>query len=112
HADIISNVNQNQTTINWTRGRGGATTEYGGGMTATRLTIFDTTLRDGEQAPGFSLRINEKLRLARQLTALGVDILEAPFPLSSEADAAAVRTIAANVAGARVGGLPARSPAA
>ena len=45
-----------------------------------RLIVFDTTLRDGEQAPGFSLRIEEKVRLARQLEALGVDIVEAGFP--------------------------------
>ena len=46
-------------------------------MSGNRLTIFDTTLRDGEQAPGFSMRIDEKLKLARQLAALGVDIIEA-----------------------------------
>ena len=60
-------------------------------MTADRLTIFDTTLRDGEQAPGFSMRIDEKLRMARQLAALGVDIIEAGFPIASDADAEAVR---------------------
>ena len=53
--------------------------------------IFDTTLRDGEQAPGFSMRPAEKLRLARQLDALGVDIIEAGFPIASAADAEAVR---------------------
>ena len=63
-------------------------------MSGNRLTIFDTTLRDGEQAPGFSLRIDEKLPLARQLDALGVDIIEAGFPIASEADAEAVRTVA------------------
>ena len=52
-------------------------------MTADRLTIFDTTLRDGEQAPGFSLRIDEKLQMARQLDALGVDVIEAGFPIAS-----------------------------
>ena len=62
--------------------------------TTNRLTIFDTTLRDGEQAPGFSLRIDEKLKLARQLAALGVDIIEAGFPIASEADAEAVRLVA------------------
>jgi 2-isopropylmalate synthase len=56
--------------------------------------IFDTTLRDGEQAPGFSLRPAEKLQLARQLDALGVDIIEAGFPIASPADADAVRRIA------------------
>src|SRR5262249_4890649 len=59
-----------------------------------RLLIFDTTLRDGEQAPGFSMRIDEKVKLAAQLEALGVDILEAGFPIASEADAEAVRRVA------------------
>jgi 2-isopropylmalate synthase len=64
---------------------------------AERVTIFDTTLRDGEQAPGFSLKVDEKLQLARQLDALGVDVIEAGFPIASEADAEAVRTVAASV---------------
>jgi 2-isopropylmalate synthase len=59
--------------------------------------IFDTTLRDGEQAPGFSLRPSEKLQLARQLDALGVDIIEAGFPIASPADAEAVRQIATEI---------------
>jgi 2-isopropylmalate synthase len=59
--------------------------------------IFDTTLRDGEQAPGFSLRVSEKLRLARQLDALGVDIIEAGFPIASPADAEAVYRIAQEI---------------
>jgi 2-isopropylmalate synthase len=58
-----------------------------------RLVIFDTTLRDGEQAPGFSMRVEEKLRMAHQLDALGVDIIEAGFPIASEADAEAVRRV-------------------
>lgn len=74
-------------------------------MSATRLTIFDTTLRDGEQAPGFSMRIDEKLRLARQLAALGVDIIEAGFPIASDADAEAVRMIATHVRGPVIAGL-------
>jgi 2-isopropylmalate synthase len=64
---------------------------------ADRITIFDTTLRDGEQAPGFSLTVPEKLQLARQLDALGVDVIEAGFPIASEADAEAVRTVAIEV---------------
>ena len=64
---------------------------------AERVTIFDTTLRDGEQAPGFSLKVNEKLQLARQLDALGVDIIEAGFPIASEADAEAVRAVSVEV---------------
>ena len=62
---------------------------------ADRLVIFDTTLRDGEQAPGFSMRVEEKVRLARQLELLGVDIIEAGFPIASEADAEAVRRVSA-----------------
>jgi len=61
---------------------------------ADRLIVFDTTLRDGEQAPGFSMRVEEKVRLARALEALGVDIVEAGFPIASEADAEAVRRVA------------------
>ncbi|MDP2725485.1 MAG: 2-isopropylmalate synthase, partial [Syntrophales bacterium] len=59
-----------------------------------RILIFDTTLRDGEQSPGASMNIDEKLRLARQLERLGVDIIEAGFPVSSEGDFQAVRQIA------------------
>ncbi|NUR56590.1 MAG: 2-isopropylmalate synthase [Acidobacteria bacterium] len=74
-------------------------------MSTDRLTIFDTTLRDGEQAPGFSLRIDEKLKLARQLTALGVDIVEAGFPIASDADAEAVRMIATHIRGPVIAAL-------
>ena len=67
-------------------------------MTApARIVIFDTTLRDGEQAPGFSMDVPAKLAMARALDALGVDILEAGFPIASPADAEAVRQIAAAV---------------
>lgn len=62
-------------------------------MGTSRLIVFDTTLRDGEQAPGFSLGVEEKVRLARQLEALGVDIVEAGFPIASEDDAEAVRRV-------------------
>jgi 2-isopropylmalate synthase len=61
---------------------------------SSKLIVFDTTLRDGEQAPGFSMRVDEKVRLARALEALGVDIVEAGFPMASEADAEAVRRVA------------------
>jgi 2-isopropylmalate synthase len=64
---------------------------------AERIVIFDTTPRDGEQAPGFSLTVNEKLQLARQLDSLGVDVIEAGFPIASEADAEAVRAVAAEI---------------
>ena len=66
-------------------------------MSDESVRIFDTTLRDGEQAPGFSLRTSEKLQLARQLDALGVDIIEAGFPIASPADAEAVRRIATEI---------------
>src|SRR5688572_13657739 len=66
-------------------------------MATERVRIFDTTLRDGEQAPGFSLKVDEKLQLARALDTLGVDILEAGFPIASPADAEAVRVIATEV---------------
>jgi 2-isopropylmalate synthase len=66
-------------------------------MGPDHVRIFDTTLRDGEQAPGFSLRPDEKLQLARQLDRLGVDIIEAGFPIASPADAEAVRQIATEV---------------
>ncbi len=65
--------------------------------TPGRITVFDTTLRDGEQAPGFSLDVPAKLSMARALDALGVDIIEAGFPIASPADSEAVRQIAALV---------------
>jgi 2-isopropylmalate synthase len=74
-------------------------------MSGNRLTIFDTTLRDGEQAPGFSMRIDEKLKLARQLRTLGVDIIEAGFPIASDADAEAVRMVATHVRGPVIAAL-------
>ncbi len=81
-------------------------------MSTNRLTIFDTTLRDGEQAPGFSMRIEEKLKLARQLAALGVDVIEAGFPIASEADAEAVRVISTEFKnGPTIAGLARCSPA-
>jgi 2-isopropylmalate synthase len=66
-------------------------------MTTPDVLIFDTTLRDGEQAPGNSLSPEEKLRLARQLDALRVDVIEAGFPAASEDDYRSVRDIAADV---------------
>jgi 2-isopropylmalate synthase len=66
-------------------------------MATNRVTIFDTTLRDGEQAPGFSLRTDEKIVLAKQLDALGVDLIEAGFPIASADDAEGVKQVAASV---------------
>src|SRR5438552_16352955 len=62
-----------------------------------RVIVFDTTLRDGEQAPGFSLDVAAKVALARALDALGVDIIEAGFPIASPADSEAVRQVAHEV---------------
>src|SRR3954468_8345523 len=65
--------------------------------TTERVIVFDTTLRDGEQAPGFSLDVPAKLAMARALDALGVDIIEAGLPIAPPTDADAVRQIAATV---------------
>ncbi len=62
-----------------------------------KVLIFDTTLRDGEQSPGCSMNLDEKLEMARQLDRLGVDILEAGFPIASEGDHDAVRAIAEEI---------------
>jgi len=59
-----------------------------------RITIFDTTLRDGEQSPGCSMNLEEKIELARQLERLGVDVIEAGFPIASDGDFASVRAVA------------------
>ena len=66
-------------------------------MTRERITIFDTTLRDGEQSPGCSMNVAEKQRLARQLDRLGVDVIEAGFPVASDGDFAAVQAISAEI---------------
>src|SRR3954468_7797614 len=66
-------------------------------MTTPQVLIFDTTLRDGEQAPGNSLSPEEKLRLARQLDALGVDVMEAGFPAASDGDFRGVQQIATEI---------------
>ena len=72
--------------------------------------IFDTTLRDGEQSPGFSMSPAEKLELARQLETLRVDVIEAGFPISSPGDLDAVRTVAREVRGVTVAGLARANP--
>src|SRR5580692_4822488 len=76
-------------------------------MTAgrARITIFDTTLRDGEQSPGCSMNQQEKLRLAHQLDRLGVDVIEAGFPIASEGDFESVRAIAEVVRRPIIAGL-------
>ena len=74
-------------------------------MSTTRLTVFDTTLRDGEQAPGIALTRAEKVEIAEQLARLGVDILEAGFPVSSDGEFEAVREIAKTVRGPVIAAL-------
>jgi 2-isopropylmalate synthase len=75
------------------------------------IKIFDTTLRDGEQSPGCSMNLTEKVRLARQLETLGVDIIEAGFPIASEGDFAAVQAVAAECRGVTVAALARTSEA-
>src|SRR3954452_12007628 len=70
-----------------------------------RVQIFDTTLRDGEQSPGISLNTQEKLEIAQQLARLGVDVIEAGFPITSPGDFEAVQTIARQVDGPVIAGL-------
>ena len=72
---------------------------------SNRAIIFDTTLRDGEQSPGATMNLQEKLRLARQLQLLGVDVIEAGFPASSSGEFEAVRAISAAVKDVQVAGL-------
>ena len=74
-------------------------------MSKKRVLIFDTTLRDGEQCPGASMNLREKLAVARQLGKLKVDVIEAGFPVISEGDFTAVQTIAKQVKGPTIAGL-------
>ncbi len=76
-----------------------------GQMDPERVVIFDTTLRDGEQSPGFSMNLQEKLRMAHALTELGVDVIEAGFPIASPGDFESVRLIAQEVRGPVIVGL-------
>ncbi|MSM41352.1 MAG: 2-isopropylmalate synthase [Geobacter sp.] len=69
------------------------------------IRIFDTTLRDGEQSPGNSMNIEEKLRVAKQLQKLNVDVIEAGFPIASEGDFEAVKRIAQTIKGPEIAGL-------
>jgi 2-isopropylmalate synthase len=89
------------------------TTDQGGmpqERDADRIVIFDTTLRDGEQSPGCSMNLDEKLRVARALEELGVDIIEAGFPIASDGDFEAVREVARTIKGTRVAGLARAHP--
>ncbi len=70
-----------------------------------RVIVFDTTLRDGEQSPGCSMNLEEKLRVAKALEAMGVDVIEAGFPIASQGDFEAVREVARTVTESTVAGL-------
>src|SRR5512134_3069170 len=74
-------------------------------MKNNRIVIFDTTLRDGEQCPGASMNLREKLEVARQLARLNVDIIEGGFPVISDGDFAAVNAIAREIKGPIIAGL-------
>ena len=74
-------------------------------MPQNRVSIFDTTLRDGEQSPGCSMNLTEKVQMAKKLQDLGVDIIEAGFPIASEGDFAAVRAVAAQCRNVKVAAL-------
>ena len=73
--------------------------------TPRHIVIFDTTLRDGEQSPGASMNLAEKMEIAQALVELGVDVIEAGFPIASPGDFEAVREIARNVRGSVICGL-------
>ena len=74
-------------------------------MPPVRISIFDTTLRDGEQSPGCSMDLREKVRMAEKLQKLGVDIIEAGFPIASDGDFAAVRAVAAQCRDTKIAAL-------
>src|SRR6266850_5240028 len=74
-------------------------------MGKERIAVFDTTLRDGEQSPGCSMNLDEKVRMARELETLGVDVIEAGFPIASEGDFVAVKAVAAQCRNAQVAAL-------
>src|SRR5919201_1730574 len=83
----------------------GSGPESANGRQAERVYIFDTTLRDGEQSPGISLNVQEKLEIAHQLARLGADVIEAGFPITSPGDFEAVKAIAQQVEGPVICGL-------
>src|SRR5258708_7437014 len=74
-------------------------------MAKKQITIFDTTLRDGEQSPGASMNLAEKMEIAQALVDLGVDVIEAGFPIASPGDFESVREIARHIKGSVICGL-------
>src|SRR5690348_14509028 len=83
--------------MRWTDCRGCLSARRNDLSEREQVTIFDTTLRDGEQSPGCSMTADEKLRMARQLDRLGVDVIEAGFPISSDGDFNSVQRVAREV---------------
>jgi 2-isopropylmalate synthase len=81
-----------------------------GQLADDRVIIFDTTLRDGEQSPGFSMNLDEKLRMAEALCELGVDVIEAGFPIASIGDFDSVKSIASSIKGPVICGLARSAP--
>src|ERR1051326_6354378 len=73
--------------------------------TDNHVIVFDTTLRDGEQAPGIALSVSEKVEIAEQLARLGVDVIEAGFPAASPGDFEGVQAIAESIKGSSVAAL-------
>ncbi len=76
-----------------------------GGRAANRVIVFDTTLRDGEQSPGASMNLEEKIKIATVLEEMGVDVIEAGFPIASDGDFQAVREVAARIKSSTICGL-------
>jgi len=85
--------------------KGRDNSEYGISYMTERVYIFDTTLRDGEQSPGCSMDTTEKLRMARKLVELGVDIIEAGFPIASEGDFESVDAVSREYPWAQIAAL-------
>ena len=81
-----------------------------GKIADNQIIIFDTTLRDGEQAPGFSMTADEKIRMATALAALGIDVMEAGFPAASPNDFESVRLISGAITGPVIAGLSRAAP--
>jgi len=79
-------------------------------MADSKVIIFDTTLRDGEQSPGCSMNLAEKLRMARQLDRLGIDVIEAGFPIASDGDFEAVQSIAREIRRPSIAALARTTP--
>src|SRR5262245_1619191 len=97
--------------VRWQRGQTPFRCKLTESLMSDRLLIFDTTLRDGEQSPGASMNRAEKLEVAHALRELGVDIIEAGFPIASPGDFEAVHTIARQVEGPVICGLARCNPA-